>query len=145
MLKMENLPFCSPHSNKKLQRSHCISPSYQKPSYVHAWPGSLIYGGDCSDGCLNFTPFITQELKLAQQMADRHGYGSRGCYVVCTTALAIFHHAALQVSKPAQNIRPIRFNCTVSNSWIQALSGGLAPRKTHSEHTWLKFLHCLFF
>lgn len=62
-----------------------------------------------------------------------------------TPHLAIFLDAALQVSKPAQNIRPILHNCPVSKSWIQALSGGLAPCKMHSEHTWLKFLRCLVF
>lgn len=62
-----------------------------------------------------------------------------------TPHLAIFLYAALQVSKPAQNIRPILHNCPVSKSWIQALSGGLPPCKMHSEHTWLKFLRCLLF
>lgn len=60
--------------------------------------------------------------------------------------LAIFHHAALQVSKPAQNIQ-LTFARSPQwhQAWIQGLSGRLAGCKTLSEDMWLNFLRCLFF
>lgn len=102
---MENLPFTSPHSVLRLRWHKPTDWKYSiselllkeinafpisKTSLLRTWAGSLMHGGDRSDRFINFPPSITQEFKLAQQMADRHGYGSCGCYVVCTTTLGHF-------------------------------------------------------
>lgn len=145
MLKMENLPFSSPHSKETVQRSHCVSPSYQKLCYVRAWAGSLIYGGDCRLIPQLHTIYYTG---IKTGTADGWSAWLQVSRLLCGLhhhTWQFFYYAALQVSKPAQNIRPILHNCPVSKSWIQALSEGLLPCKTHSEHTWLKFLCCLFF
>lgn len=142
---MENLPFSSPHSKETVQRSHCVSPSYQKLCYVRAWAGSLIYGGDCRLIPQLHTIYYTG---IKTGTADGWSAWLRVSRLLCGLhhhTWQFFYYAALQVSKPAQNIRPLLHNCPVSKSWIQALSGGLLPCKMHSEHTWLKFLCCLFF
>lgn len=87
-------------------------------------------------------------------MADRHGYGSRRCYVVRATRLGNFFFAphlsrCQNLSKPEcfDNIRPVSAHAPVMwlKSWSRGLSGRLAGWQTPPEHTWLKLPRCLFF
>lgn len=57
--------------------------------------------------------------------------------------MANFPCAVLQVSKPAQKIRPVLHNCPASKSWIQALSGGRVTRIL-STRGWSSCVACFF-
>lgn len=84
-------------------------------------------------------------------MADRHGYGSRGCYVDCATTLGNF--STTQLCR-CQNLLAIfhqrshiPHSCTsrVSKSWIRSLSGRPAGGKRIQTRSWSSCAACVLF